>query len=180
MSKFYNFLFIGLFIFTSIFAQKTNTLSGIVVDAETNEPLPFANILTLESKKGNTTGKDGNFTLNNIFQDEKIKISYVGYQTLIYKLYPELFLSDVKVVIKLQSVNINLQEVTVYANTIGTTDQVKSSNLTIQSEKIREISVGMPDILRSIQSLPGITANNALKAEFNVRGGNHDENASLP
>ncbi len=49
----------------------------------------------------------------------------------------------------------------------------------MQSERITEISAGMPDILRSLQSLPGITVNNEFKADFNVRGGNQDENLIL-
>ena len=34
----------------------------------------------------------------------------------------------------------------------------------------------MPDVLRSFQALPGISVNNEFSAEFNVRGGNKDEN----
>ena len=49
----------------------------------------------------------------------------------------------------------------------------------MQSEMIREISPGMPDILRSIQALPGVAVNNEFKAEYNVRGGNQDENLVL-
>ena len=37
----------------------------------------------------------------------------------------------------------------------------------------------MSDVLRSVQMLPGVTADNEWSAKFNVRGGNPDENLVL-
>ncbi|MEE9431717.1 MAG: TonB-dependent receptor [Melioribacteraceae bacterium] len=173
-----SFIFI-FFLSINILIAQTNVkvVTGFVFDAQTSEPLPFANIMVSRTKTGATTNEDGKFSLSNISVNDEIIVSYVGYKSSSIKIEN----SDFKnlVYISLQPININLQEVTVYANTLTTSDKIQASSLSIQSERIREIAVGMPDILRSVQSLPGIATNNELKAEFNVRGGNQDENLVL-
>ena len=65
---------------------ETVTISGTIVEANTNETLPNANIQVLDAKrKGTTTGTtsdtNGKFTLENVPSDASIQISYVGYET---------------------------------------------------------------------------------------------------
>ncbi len=165
-----------LFISPSNAQSTNNSINGIVVDSQTNEPLPFANIL-LESKSGVSSDSEGKFFIPSVNEFDDLTISYVGYKTRIYKISKKNF--DEIVVIRLNPINLSLQEVTVYSNTITKSEQMQSSSLTMQSERIKEIAVGMPDILRSVQSLPGITVNNEFKADYNVRGGNQDENLVL-
>ena len=45
----------------AVFAQKA-TLTGKIVDAVSNEPLPFVNIIVSGTFIGTTTDLDGNFT----------------------------------------------------------------------------------------------------------------------
>ncbi len=179
--KFYGRLFIYFFISFSLtnitFAQNKITLKGIVVDSQTSEVLPFANILVEGTNTGTTTNEYGEFTLSQIKENDKIIISYVGYKSSSVGLHKKDF--SHLVYFPLQPININLQEVTVYSNTLTTSEKIQSSSLSIQSERIREIAVGMPDILRSVQALPGVSVNNEFKADFNVRGGNQDENLVL-
>ena len=64
---------------------ETVTISGTIVEADTNETLPGATIQVLDAKrKGTITGtasdSDGKFTLQNVPSDASIKISYVGYE----------------------------------------------------------------------------------------------------
>ena len=158
-------------------AQSTNnSINGIIIDSQTNEPLPFANIL-LESKTGVSSDSHGKFLFPSVNEFDELTISYVGYKTRKIKVLKKDF--NEMVVIHLNPINLNLQEVTVYSNTITKSEQMQSSSLTMQSERIKEIAVGMPDILRSVQSLPGVTVNNEFKADYNVRGGNQDENLVL-
>lgn len=161
-----------------IFSQTTDrTIVGRVIDGQTFDPLPYANILLKNSDIGTTTDLKGRFSLKNSTNADYLIISYIGYKSLTIDLrsitYPEenLFL--------ILPISIYLQEVTVYSSTNKNAELSEISSLSMQSERIREISAGMPDILRSIQSLPGITVNNEFKADFNVRGGNQDENLVL-
>ena len=165
-----------LFSFTlNSFAQIE--ITGEVNDASTNEPLPFSNIYIIENMSGTTTDQNGKFELNLKPGIYTLQISFVGYRTEKFRISAKKGLSPLK--IKLYSTDILLQEVTVYASSSSNPNDGTISPLSLQSEKIREISSAMPDVLRSVQALPGISANNEFSAEYNVRGGNKDENLVL-
>lgn len=71
------FLVVG----SSLSAQNTQ-VKGIVVDAKTLEPLPFANIVFNGTLEGNTADLDGNFLLETAnLKLISIQVSYLGYKT---------------------------------------------------------------------------------------------------
>ncbi len=72
-------LFLFLLLPFSILAQ--NTLSGIVLDQKTGQPIPGANITVQGTQKGASTDFDGKFTLSNVKQGDKLLFSYIGYTT---------------------------------------------------------------------------------------------------
>ncbi|WP_114748209.1 TonB-dependent receptor [Pleomorphovibrio marinus] len=64
----------------TVWAQST--LSGTVVDAQTGEPLPGANILVEGTGRGTVSDLEGSFTLSGMEEGTKrLRISYVGYTT---------------------------------------------------------------------------------------------------
>ncbi len=171
-------VFINIIFSILIFGQdRVPSFSGKIVDGQNFEPLPFANISYQNLNVGTTTDENGKFTLSYLPKEEKIIISYVGYKSLIIPI------NDIdqqkENLFSLSPIEIFLQEVTVYSNQNKKIDLEESQNLSMQSERIREISPAMPDILRSVQALPGIAVDNEFKANFNVRGGNQDENLVL-
>jgi hypothetical protein len=155
----------------------TSTINGKIIDILSFEHLPFANVRILGSDRGVSTNSEGEFTIPAIGGRDELIVSHVGYQSK-YIIVSKLDYNVVNI-IGLQPTNINLQEITVYSNTAMKSVTVQSSKLSVNSERIREISVGMPDILRSMQAMPGVATNNEFKADFNVRGGNQDENLVL-
>lgn len=71
------FLFFPILLFSNfIFAQK---ISGTVKDFSTNKPIPFVNIIHLNSQKGVVSDINGAFTINTKINDS-IRFSAVGYQ----------------------------------------------------------------------------------------------------
>ena len=68
MNKFVCFLFILLFLTAqnSIFAGTTGKISGKVLDSETNEMLPGANILIEDSHMGDASDLEGDFAIINL------------------------------------------------------------------------------------------------------------------
>jgi hypothetical protein len=147
---------------------------GRVVDAQTNESLPFTNIYIKDSETGVSSDNEGLFTLTNINKDSKVVISHLGYKTEILNVSD--FIEGYYKRIYLAPKDVLLQEVAVYANNNSSGNNFEVSSLSLQSEKIEKTTSVMPDVLRSLQSLPGISTNNEFSAEFNVRGGNKDEN----
>jgi hypothetical protein len=91
-----------------LFSQHTS-LSGKVVDSQNMEPLAFVNILVNNDYQVIQTDIDGNFQINYSVRIDSIKLSYVGYETYVYKM------PDKKnVVISLKKKEIQLNEVVIF------------------------------------------------------------------
>lgn len=64
-------------------APAYGTLSGIITDRRTGEPLPGATVMFADASGGTSTGRSGYFSLNKIISGEHTLIfSYVGYQAV--------------------------------------------------------------------------------------------------
>lgn len=65
----------------AVFSQSLQ-ISGRVVDAADETPLPFANVFISNTTRGTTTGLDGTFRLTNVSPGQvNLVVSYVGYET---------------------------------------------------------------------------------------------------
>jgi hypothetical protein len=152
-------------------------INGTIRDAATNEPLSFANVFIPETQQGTATDDQGRFSFNLKAGEYTLQCSYVGYKTTANNLTVN---KDVQLNISLSSIDMLLQNVTVFANKQADGNEQKEvSALSLQSENIAKSSSLMSDVLRSVQMLPGVTSDNELSAKFNVRGGNGDENLVL-
>ena len=67
------------FLFFPFLLQAQFQVNGIIKDAETKKPLPFATIIT-EKQVSSIADVDGKFNLISITQPETITVIYVGYQ----------------------------------------------------------------------------------------------------
>ncbi|MGQ9816929.1 MAG: TonB-dependent receptor [bacterium] len=65
-----------------IFNGVTGKIQGIVRDEETNEPIPFANVIILNTEMGSATDENGNFFILNVLPGKyTLEVSYIGFQT---------------------------------------------------------------------------------------------------
>ncbi|HEY5825579.1 MAG TPA: carboxypeptidase-like regulatory domain-containing protein, partial [Cyclobacteriaceae bacterium] len=121
--------FISFAAFVSLIAgaQDSITLSGKVVDAETNEPLTYASVTLKGKPVGTITNADGEFEFyvpENYMRDTLV-ISYVGYH---YYCERVLSIKDhKKVVIKLKFKPMVLNEVVVVATKVAPQEIVKKA-----------------------------------------------------
>jgi hypothetical protein len=77
-------VFVLLFVFATVIesvAQQT-IVFGKVKDAETGDPVPFANVVFKGSLIGTTTSFDGDFRLSTNSKVDTIVFSYVGYKPM--------------------------------------------------------------------------------------------------
>ncbi len=69
------------------FAQNSGSIKGKVVDKNTNEPLPYVNIIVKDNGKiitGAVTTEEGNFTVNKLaLQKYTVEIQFIGYTTVV-------------------------------------------------------------------------------------------------
>ena len=77
-------LIIGLFCSVPGPFAMSDPATGMVLDAETRKPMPFANIVVLGQQKGSVSNMDGYFVLviDSLAPGDIILFSYMGYETL--------------------------------------------------------------------------------------------------
>lgn len=71
----------GLLAGITVFAQKSTTVHGKVLDAQTNEALPYASVQFTGSNMGTRADIDGNFLIETREPVKQLRITYVGYNT---------------------------------------------------------------------------------------------------
>lgn len=155
--------------------SQESTLSGLILDSQSIQPLENVLVYSSISNQSETSDSSGifNFRLKNTKQD--LVFSLFGYQT---KILNPLEIDTTGYIVYLSPLNTMLQEVTVYSNS-GDNKLNHTTSLSLKSDLITKISNAMPDVLRALQALPGVSTNNEFSAEYNVRGGNKDENLIL-
>lgn len=72
-------LFLFLLLPFSILAQ--NSLSGVVVDKVSNQPLPGVNVIVQGASNSTSTDFDGKFKLGGLTSGDKVVFSYIGYDS---------------------------------------------------------------------------------------------------
>ncbi|MCB9177847.1 MAG: carboxypeptidase-like regulatory domain-containing protein [Flavobacteriales bacterium] len=58
---------------------QTTKVSGLVTDAKTGEPIPFASIAFVDSRIGASTDMDGRYAIETYYATDSIRVSTVGY-----------------------------------------------------------------------------------------------------
>lgn len=110
-----NLILFGILLFHSVgsFAQSSGVTGagGIVIDALTNEPMPLATVQFEGKTKGAITDAEGKFNIEIAEPVSRLKVTYMGYQTVMVDLKPGQPNSDLKV--SLEEATNTLQEVVV-------------------------------------------------------------------
>jgi hypothetical protein len=73
-----------LFFLPAFIGYSQRIVSGRVIDYETKMPLPFVNLAPLNQSQGTSTDIDGKFILHSNEEIKALKLSYVGYENLVY------------------------------------------------------------------------------------------------
>ncbi|MCT4588218.1 MAG: TonB-dependent receptor [Carboxylicivirga sp.] len=157
----------------------TYTLRGTITDAQSGETLIGANIFIEESGTGITTNYYGRYSLPLKCGSYKLQVSFIGYQTLKIDVYlNEDAVKDFQLEPKLEGI----KEVKVTAQNVGKLLSTSDGNGFKMSVKgIREIPtvMGEPDVLQSLQILPGVNSAHEGTTNLSVRGGSFDQNLIL-
>ena len=158
--------------------QKKMVISGFVRDKASSESLIGASIYDTESHRGTTSNADGFFSLaletgNNVC----LHISYVGYNSFRQSFTP--LEQDTLLPVLLVS-HQQLAEVVV-TGTYASSSLIQTPDMghtRLNKELIRQTPVlfGEADIIKTLQTLPGVSAGMAGLAGMYVRGGNGDDN----
>ena len=69
----------------SLYAQSNQVISGIIIDQQSKQPLPYANIQILDTFKGTTSNIEGEFEILLDSSSQSLEFSYIGFETKIVK-----------------------------------------------------------------------------------------------
>ena len=169
-----------IFLFSlNINSQNNFTLSGYVLDSQTNELVIGASVIIDELNIGTITNSYGFFSITVKEGNYSVKTQNLGYKDdlQIISLNKNIILN-----IYLTEEVESLDEVIVMENTEDIDIELPVLSLNISSGKtIRQTPVvfGESDILKTIQLLPGVSSAGEGASGFNVRGGAADQNLIL-
>ncbi|HEU5145232.1 MAG TPA: carboxypeptidase-like regulatory domain-containing protein [Chryseosolibacter sp.] len=155
-----------------------STLSGYITDASTGEPLAGASLKYANSNAGVISNKYGFFSLTSETGSlRRVSVSYVGYVTWYVDWH---FARDSVMRIELTPETALLQEVAIEGEPSGHY-VYKAGKAVFSSEKIRNFSSfgSEPDVMKSLQMLPGVQTGNEGTTNISVRGGSFDQNLIL-
>ncbi len=154
------------------FSQNKGILKGKVIDFNTREALVFANVLVDGTTIGTNTNERGEFTINNVpLGYVKVQVSIVGYRTKLSESYLVTNDKTPYVFVELIEDSEQLKEVVVQSNLFK---KSMESPISFQSVGIAEIEKnpgGNRDILKVIQSFPGVASNPGFRNDIIIRGG---------
>lgn len=158
--------------------HKRISIAGIIKAEDSKNTLHGATITT--DNHSVITNKNGYFNFENIPLSATVTISYIGYESQHFKAN-ELFSTTNKpkeIVLKPSNEELNQVIINVYL-TPGLQKYLDGS--TVLNTKKFGILPGLiePDVLQSIQTLPGVESTNESIANINVRGGTNDQNLMI-
>ncbi|OSY88432.1 hypothetical protein WH52_06655 [Tenacibaculum holothuriorum] len=169
-------LFILLQVF-SVFAQNQGKITGKVIDAKTRETIPFVNVLVFGTSVGASSKEQGNFEITNVpLGYNKLQVSFVGYETLISDEYLVTKDNSPFITIELRENTTQLKEVEVRASLFKKSLESPLSLQTLGVTEIERNPGGNRDVLKVIQSFPGVASNPGFRNDIIIRGGATSEN----
>ncbi|WP_426094641.1 TonB-dependent receptor [Flavobacterium sp. DSR2-3-3] len=160
--------------------NKTISVCGIVFSDEKKSRLVGASVLVNNFVRSAITDEKGKFIFTNIPINATLTVSYVGFESRQFSAN-ELFSAQnncKEIVLSTKNEELNQVLINVYL-TPGLQKYLDGS--TVLNTKKFGILPGLiePDILQSIQALPGVESTNESIANINVRGGTNDQNLVL-
>ena len=152
-------------------------IRGRVNDAQTNEPIPFANVVVQGQSVGTTTDFDGNYELNPVAPGlRNIQVSFLGFET---KTVFEIEVTPARpavVNVQLTPSTIAIEEAEVVGSRRANSAEAPLSVRSLGTNEIKRNPGGGRDISRAIRTLPGVAAIPSFRNDIVIRGGAPNEN----
>jgi outer membrane receptor protein involved in Fe transport len=146
-------------------------IQGTVRDVDSGKPIPYANIIVLDTQLGAAVDEDGYFFILNVPSDiYMIEVSHMGYQTKIIKDVIVETNQTARLEITLKQSPIEIAPVTVFSQT-----PYVSKDMTGTTYIIREAELGALPVDYAIEYIAFQPSVARLDTAFHVRGGRATE-----
>lgn len=163
----------------SAFGQQKFTLNGYVRDASDGEELIGVTVLIKELSSGVISNSYGFYSVTLASGTYTVRYSFIGYEAVERTVVLD---KDVSLNISLSEDSIELEEVVVTGESPEanvTSIQMSRNDIDIQQVKKLPALFGEPDIIKTVQLMPGVISAGEGTSSFFVRGGSADQNLIL-
>lgn len=168
-----------------LFALQSATLQGTVRAEGSGAPVPHAVVRVVELGRGAPANAGGQYSLAVPEGRWKLRVQALGYDA--YEASVQVPASGtVRFDFELTPVPVRLQPLSVEAGGSRSAlralqeREVTPGIVTLSQAEIRSApALGEPDVVRALQSVPGVVALNDVNAQLHVRGGGPDQNIFL-
>jgi len=177
MKKNIQFLLMAVALVFSSIAIAQSTVTGTILDSETNAPLPGVNVIERGTTNGVSSDFDGNFTIKTETNDGVIVISYVGFVSKEISISGDTNLGD----IVLEASAFGLEEINIIAS-VAVDRKTPVAVSTIKADEI-SLKLGTQEFPEILKSTPGVYATKAGggygDGRINLRGFNSENVAVM-
>ena len=158
-------------------AQNTGSLSGRILDAQSQLPLEGATVILIGTSLGVVTDQDGYFTIEDIpTQSYNVEASYLGFESLTLFNVIVKSVGNIPLLFKLNEIAENLDEVVLVQSPFKTSSETPLSTQTFSAVEIETYPGGNNDITKVVQSMPGISPSiGGFRNDIIIRGGAPNE-----
>lgn len=155
--------------------QRSITLRGRVVDANTGEPMANVRVVATLSNQATTTDANGAFTLELPPGPQELYITTVTYGLVKKTINVGAGAnSDVEIALNEDAAALT-EQVTVASDPFESTRTAAIFEQTLNKRELQATSsILLSDPIRAAQTLPGVATNDDFRSEFSVRGAGFD------
>lgn len=153
-------------------------LTGYILDKESGEFIPHANISVLNSYFGSVSNENGFYNISGITAEQcTLSVSYIGYASEKVSIRKSEARNTI-MRIHLKPMILSSENITVTGNQVDIMKQGEQiSQISYSPRNVAMLpNLGENDVLRSLQLLPGIQGGNTGSTGLYIRGGTPDQN----
>ena len=157
------------------FSPEIIDYCGIILDSQTGDPLPGATLQATDLSAYTVTNTNGKFHFSEIPEGTEIRVRFLGYRELSLTAAE----GDCREVFLEPSVEALQETVVVNYLTSGISKRQDGSTY-INTERFGTLPGQIePDVLQTVEALPGVESVNETISNINIRGGTSDQNLVL-
>lgn len=159
-------------------AMPTGSIFGIVTDSTGIGPLSSVNIVILQTGQGTSTNREGRFEIPSVQEGRyTLEFSHVGYEKKIVSRVVVKAGERTRVQIRLRESYIRLDPVVIRGVRFRQLpEDTRTGVIYLRPESAQVLPGAVEDVMRTLQTMPGIVIRSDFSSQLVVRGSTPDQN----